>query len=72
MGREPLERDGTNMSKTGDKPEPEGEVDDFGGRPSSGQWHKGSHVMQSTASTKGKGWHGFGKPIAESSYKERK
>ena len=35
------------MSKTDDKPEKQGELDEYGGRPSSGQWHKGTAVKRS-------------------------
>jgi hypothetical protein len=62
---------GNEMRKTDGAGSEDGKLDDYGGRPSSGQWHKGSYVMESTASTKGKGWHGFGKPVKLSSYKER-
>ena len=59
------------MSKQGMKPEKEGELDKFGGRPSSMEEHKGPFLSgHSNASTKGKGWHGFGKSIPKSSYKE--
>lgn len=52
------------MSKTGNKPEKDGEFNDFGGR-EGGEKHKGPYIHgHNEGGKKGKAWHGMNKKEA--------